>query len=766
MRIFYQVYVCIIFILLLDESKAILENTQNTGWNNWTHESVVSTQWVCPKRCNDTFETSDELRLDKINKCCFHYARPFWNLQLWHHLVRKLHVEYLSRTGKAVLYNINSNTTSLSFFEVVHPNGFLSKMPINICTFKTIVNLDFSNNSIRQIANLRCLSKLDKLILKGNKVTSVNNSTFTGMKYLRFVDLSHNRIDHIDPLSFSITPGSLMHVYLSYNQLVSVDITNVVLEKFFAVIDYSYNQIENLSNRLNWKCCKKKEEQADGGVIRWQYNSFRSFPNLTEIGFSDPISTAKLTRDYGMNVTNNKWNCDCKFYPFLEKALEHFDRYPTMTDQYDAKCNEPSHLTNYSVIDFKDKYDLLICNLNMSDKCPIQFGCNCFYQPSQNRTVVNCSGLNMTEFPKIPQVMPDFDNLEIDFSNNNFEPKPNWSEIDYLIRVKKLDLSNNNLLDIDFTAFNAEKLTSLILLNNPIVSIYRSIENLAPCVTQIGNISIDCECNSMWMERWVKNQMSHNCYLGKEILCKIGSKYITLSNLTSVRDQICPEESVPFGFIFALISTHAVVISFLCFKFRYEIFLIYRKIGKRNYEKCTDDLKYDAYFSFDGELYELRLWTSKILLRYLEKRGYKVFYPLRDCILGYPREEDICRKISQSATFIVFLSHSFLDSPNLRSEWKYIWHSYKENKYKQLIVINFDDMEPIHVEDDRMRAFVRLSYYFEFFNTNSKLLSDIEKQLFCRKLKTKRNRIHPGPYKGLYKICSEIKNPQQIIRSK
>ncbi|CAG2213312.1 unnamed protein product [Mytilus edulis] len=640
-------------------------------------------------------------------------------------------------------------------------------MPLNICTFKTIVHLDFSDNDIVQIINLQCLPKLDKLILKGNKITSVNNSTLTGMKYLRFVDLSHNRIGHIDPLSFSITPGSLMHVYLSYNQLTSVDITIAILEKFFALIDYSHNQIKHFNNELNWKCCK--QVNVTGGFINWQYNNFTYFPNLTEVGFPDVLSTAKLANNHGFDIRNNFWSCDCFFFPFLKKALDFFHYYPKLTDQYNAKCSEPSYLTNFSVIDFKYKYDLLICNLYCSDKCPI--GCDCFYQPSQNRTVVNCSGLNLTQFP---EVMPDFDYLEIDLSKNNFKPTTKWREINYLKRVRKLDLSNNTFSDIDFTAFDAEKLTSLILLNNPIVSINRSIENLAPCVTQIGNISIDCDCNSWWMKRWIEKQkqINHGCYFGKEILCKIGSKYIAPSNLT--RDQVCPEEdngfkSTFYSFIFALMSTHAVVISLLCFKFRYEIFLIYRKKWlkfNKSYENFSDDLTYDAYFSFDGEIYELRLWMSKILLRYLEKRGYKVFYPLRDCIVGYPREEDICRKISQSATFIVFLSQSFLDSPNLRSEWKYIWHSYKENKYKQLIVINFDDMEPIHVEDDRMRAFVRLSYYFEFFNTNSKLLSDIEKQLFCRKLKTKRNRIHPGPYKGLYKICSEIKNPQQIIRSK
>jgi hypothetical protein len=47
-------------------------------------------------------------------------------------------------------------------------------------------------------------------------------------------------------------------------------------------------------------------------------------------------------------------------------------------------------------------------HLSLPKKCPLK--CSCYFQPSRNRTVVDCSGLNITV---IKNTMPDFDNLEI-----------------------------------------------------------------------------------------------------------------------------------------------------------------------------------------------------------------------------------------------------------------------------------------------------------------------------------------------------------------
>jgi hypothetical protein len=45
----------------------------------------------------------------------------------------------------------------------------------------------------------------------------------------------------------------------------------------------------------------------------------------------------------------------------------------------------------------------------------------------------------------------------------------------------------------------------------------------------------------------------------------------------------------------------------------------------------TDKIaKNAAYISFDEDISELRCWITKYLLQYLELKGYKIVYPLRD----------------------------------------------------------------------------------------------------------------------------------------
>jgi hypothetical protein len=71
----------------------------------------------------------------------------------------------------------------------------------------------------------------------------------------------------------------------------------------------------------------------------------------------------------------------------------------------------------------------------------------------------------------------------------------------------------------------------------------------------------------------------------------------------------------------------------------------------------------------------LRCWITKYLLQYLELKGYKIVYPLRDFRLGHAREEEACQGVRDCSTYIIFLSQNYLKLPHLISEWKYIWNS-------------------------------------------------------------------------------------------
>jgi hypothetical protein len=44
----------------------------------------------------------------------------------------------------------------------------------------------------------------------------------------------------------------------------------------------------------------------------------------------------------------------------------------------------------------------------------------------------------------------------------------------------------------------------------------------------------------------------------------------------------------------------------------------------------------------------------------------------------------------------------------LKLQWKYIWNSFAENNTREIIVINYDDIDTTNIEDDRMKALIRV----------------------------------------------------------
>lgn len=97
--------------------------------------------------------------------------------------------------------------------------GYLTKFPDNICEFQDIVKDDLSEKEIDSLIGIHCLFLLDTLILKGNSMEMITNSSFSTLPFLRHVDLSKNKISHIDPGSLAYQPRSLLYINLSFNNL-------------------------------------------------------------------------------------------------------------------------------------------------------------------------------------------------------------------------------------------------------------------------------------------------------------------------------------------------------------------------------------------------------------------------------------------------------------------------------------------------------------------------------------------------------------------
>jgi hypothetical protein len=662
-----------------------------------------------------------------------------------------LSIEYRYRNGIAEI--IDENNSSFQYYKVVHQNAFLSEFPYNTCNFSKIVDIDFAGNCIETISKIQCLVYLDELNLERNKIRSLQNTTFSRLPNLRKIYLSQNCIHYIEPKTFLIEPGSLMRVDVSKNKLESTDVTNVILGKKFFLIDYSHNKIEKIKNELNWACCNDLQGNGalEGGFLDFSYNNFKHFPNFTYMGFNNSLDIARIALNYGINIRHNSWYCDCFFLPLLEYMLKYFDYFPSYLANYRVYCSEPSHLKTYTLIDFRidDNYDLLICNLFLANKCPLK--CSCYFQPSRNRTVVDCSGLNITV---IKNTMPDFDNLEIDLSSNSIGQ--NIVKHDYFSRVTKLNLANNSLVDLDFQIFDTRNLRTLSLLNNPIKTLRKSIQNLYICAVLIGNITMKCDCDMAWLKPWLLKQEFAKCGFKNIITCETKDGIINAMSIN--RNDLCSSKvnNVTWGYILLLAATLVLVLWYITVKYRFECFIFSRKIITVP-NKADKIGQNDAYISFDEDISELRCWITKYLLRYLELKGYKIVYPVRDFRLGHAREEEACQGVRDCSTYIIFLSQNYLKLPHLISEWKYIWNSFAENNTREIIVINYDDIDTTNIEDDRMKALIRVGYSFDFFNINKILISDIEKRLHLKLSKVRtglKNRnvrlIHP--YRNTCKI--------------
>jgi len=438
-----------------------------------------------------------------------------------------------------------------------------------------------------------------------------------------------------------------MCVDVSKNKLESTDVPNVILGKTFFLIAYSHKKIEKIKNELNLACCNdlQDNEALEGGFLDFSYNNFKHFPNFTYIGFNNSLDIARIALNYGMNIRHNRWYCDCFFLPLLAYMLKYFDYFQSYLGNYRVYCSEPSHLKNYALIDFRidDNYDLLICNLSPAKRCPLK--CNCYFQPSRNRTIVDCSGLNINV---IKNTMPDFDNLEIDFSNNNIGQ--NIVKHDYFSRVTKLNLANNSLVDLDFQIFDSRNLGTLNLLNNPIKTLRKSIQNLYICAVLIGNITMKCDCGMAWLKPWLLKQELAKCGFKNIITCQTKDGIINAISIN--RNDLCSSKvnNMTWVYILLLATTFVLVLWYITVKYRFECFILYRKI--LTYQNTAGKIaQNDAYISFDENIFELRCWITKYLFRYLELKGYKIVYPLRDFRLGHVREEEACQRVRNCSTF-------------------------------------------------------------------------------------------------------------------
>ncbi|KAK3085799.1 hypothetical protein FSP39_008835 [Pinctada imbricata] len=379
------------------------------------------TPLFCPNSCQRYIDLLDDRA---FQRCCSCEAVPEWSCNS-DISIGTLYIEYINSKGWNQL--IEDSNSLNHFTRVDHTTGFMSELPQNICDFPNLVHIDFSGNDIHETGGLSCMRYLDTVILSGNRISSVGKNTFVGLKYLRKIDLSGNLISSVGLGTLSASGIGIAYMNFSDNILQNIDMTNVVIENPFCRLNYSGNRLTDITNKRDWRVDTNKS-YGSGGTVDLTNNFFRDFFDLRTLGFPDLVLFGKLIR-FSFDLRNSKWDCNCRMLPFL--TLSELILRVISSDIFLVRCSSPEHMKGNLVIDYvKNKsLDLFICQIKMD--CPSL--CYCFDQPSQNRTVVNCSHRGLD---RMPRYLPKNPNLVVDLRGNRIRHIENMS---YLSNVSALE---------------------------------------------------------------------------------------------------------------------------------------------------------------------------------------------------------------------------------------------------------------------------------------------------------------------------------------
>ena len=277
-------------------------------------------------------------------------------------------------------------------------------------------------------------------------------------------------------------------------------------------------------------------------------------------------------------------------------------------DYFLLSCKSPLALKGKNMIDFlyKKSLDKLICNLSMADKCPPK--CYCFEQPELERTVVNCS---WSDINRIPPALPEKPNLDVDLANNQI------SDLNPFLKLigqrhltgyqtlKKINLSNNTIESIPDKLFYSLRTVNLIDLRfNYILRIPRSLQIMRPCQVLLGPIVIKCTCDDLWLKNWLPGEGTE-CWNNVVVNCNSEDGSVNISDIT--QEMLgCIQHQDNFSWVnhvFVTACLFTVIVSLITFKFRFEIFILSRKIVKHLKRRSLYRFiyPYDVYISCNEE---------------------------------------------------------------------------------------------------------------------------------------------------------------------
>ncbi|OWF39019.1 Slit-like 3 protein [Mizuhopecten yessoensis] len=571
-----------------------------------------------------------------IDRCCACDSQPTWvvNKSV---PIRNIYVEYISVVNSAIIVNVTDRTPS-SFDSVVHISGRLEYFPENVCDFPHLVTVDFSENRIHHISNISCLSQIDSLKLKGNKLKFILNTTFINLNNLRVLDVSHNLIRGMDPNVFNLANIHIYKMDFSENIFDTFDITNIIPENpLYCEMNFNHSIFGKFTNKQNYRL--NPNTTYGSGKVLLSYNTFPDIPInvLMEHHPEDYPLISKVFQHGKFVMDQTPIVCDCHMgllltlYKVISDIEKRFIANQNISNDF---CQAPPAMTNYSlfsVINDRSLLHKLVCDVKV--RCPK--GCNCTEQPSKNRLKVDCQSSNLASLPK---VMPEsFLPIQLYLANNSIS---HLEDRDYLKHVSFIDLSNNPVTTLTKAAVGSLGTSTHVLFKeHKLEGLPDTIRLLDPDQFEFGEASIPCDCENTWIGDWKRykgDNLSINplwCQTPKGVV----AAHIVTEEFLQCNGTVNPTLVSILGSItgFAVFTIISVLIAV---NFKFEILLLKRQmVGAKKPRSWIHDI----YLSFDDENDDVRLFVLNILRPFLLEKEYKVYTPCLDTAAGKRKRTEI-----------------------------------------------------------------------------------------------------------------------------
>ena len=651
----------------------------------------------CPDSCK---------REDFPEECCSCMARPCWEFDKTRCSIANVNLEYLDIFGTSIV--IFNNISS----ELIHTEGYLTRIPENICEMKAqLRKVDFRHNLIASISLLKCLTSLDTLRLDFNLIKYVENTTFSQMKDLRILTMSHNLITKLEPNTLIIEGGNIPIIDLSNNpKMDSLDFSNIFRPGPFCTLNFTNSSIEFITNEL--EIVMDKVIHGPGDILL-EHTDLGSCINFTSVGITNMGDFGKYISG-AVKIDSSSINCDCTVFPILSSLGTGSVEYWKNLESFICSRPESVKGLNLTEVAMTGNYDELTCDLSEKHTCP-HYLCHCIDMPSHDKVLVNCTGVGLETMPDdVP--IGAWNNIKVHLilADNNI------SVIDarkYYDRLIYLDLSGNPLSV--YTKEAAGSIRAPINIENQVlVDLPPILQHRDPNMITFGPNPVTCNCSNTWIGDWIRLKKGYN-----RLNCSVDGSIMPAEDVYEHSlncDKYTPI-SLPLTVSLTIGGLSAVLFGIgLIFYFHLEIVVLKRLFFRKQFSE--ESHKIDVFLSF----YEGRDDVFRMVRRYIKpaltQAGYSVFIPWLDIQYGACRDDTITVASNQSVNFVIVLCDKYTEDYNSAYELETIWNSFKADNAKQIILINYDDVDSSEIRDNRLRALSRIRS-LDFKIRNSELVN-------------------------------------------